>query len=411
MVLHVLNVFTPDLTPKFVDRTGPMTEKVTGNLFNQIIWLGLAGLAAVPVLFMPNRLIKIVMTAWPLLLIAGLALASVLWASHPDTAFRRVVQFFVVIFTIASAAAYSRNPRWFVKIVYYGFLVALPLNMATIPTANAYSEHGFFSGIFAQKNGLGAAAAIALLVGWTVRGWMTRASQKWLNLAFLGGWALMLAMSVSKTSIILAIGVPILFYVIRFMSRSMRIPIFASIVLFLMLSGAILGAVVYGASYPFPKVVETIAGDVTFTGRTELWGIVLGYIEQKPLLGYGYGSFWQIGIDSPNLKMRDGWLQGVNQAHNGYLDVIALLGVAGLLLVALLLGWFGMAVQRVRSYDIRLFRLLWWFVLFVLIHNLFESTFIRAYSTVWIVLLIAVFLVARTMIDPNTKQSPRPVLS
>ena len=67
----------------------------------------------------------------------------------------------------------------------------------------------------------------------------------------------------------------------------------------------------------------------TLSGRAFIWPAVGHYIAQRPLLGYGYESFWnpgQIDIISDQL----GW--GLREAHNGYLDVLLSTGIVGLIL-------------------------------------------------------------------------------
>src|SRR3546814_18695414 len=62
---------------------------------------------------------------------------------------------------------------------------------------------------------------------------------------------------------------------------------------------------------------------------------MLYQIEQHFWTGVGYGSFWAIGADSPNLHYNVDLVTAVGQAHNGYLDVAATIGMVGLGLVAL----------------------------------------------------------------------------
>src|SRR3546814_8024133 len=57
---------------------------------------------------------------------------------------------------------------------------------------------------------------------------------------------------------------------------------------------------------------------------------MLYQIEQHFWTGVGYGSFWAIGADSPNLHYNVDLVTAVGQAHNGYLDVAATIGMVGL---------------------------------------------------------------------------------
>jgi exopolysaccharide production protein ExoQ len=77
------------------------------------------------------------------------------------------------------------------------------------------------------------------------------------------------------------------------------------------------------------QLAGTVGRDPTLTDRTKIWGILLG-MHTNPLLGTGYESFWL----GPRLKEVWRSFPGLNEAHNGYLDVYLNLGVIGLVLFA-----------------------------------------------------------------------------
>lgn len=74
------------------------------------------------------------------------------------------------------------------------------------------------------------------------------------------------------------------------------------------------------------------------SGRTEIWAAVIG-AAGNPLIGTGFESFWI----SPNVqkvwRSLSGWWdpKGLNEAHNGYLEVYLNLGWIGVCLIALIL--------------------------------------------------------------------------
>ncbi|MCI2238419.1 O-antigen ligase family protein [Paenibacillus sp. TRM 82003] len=82
-----------------------------------------------------------------------------------------------------------------------------------------------------------------------------------------------------------------------------------------------------------------IGEDATLTGRTDIWRQSLQALSQRPLLGHGYGAFWDEDAGAPAADLIRARLQWpVPNAHNGLLDVGLDLGVAGALLVLLLLA-------------------------------------------------------------------------
>jgi O-antigen ligase len=75
-------------------------------------------------------------------------------------------------------------------------------------------------------------------------------------------------------------------------------------------------------------------GDLTFTQRTPIWADVARSIADQPWLGYGFGSFWDVGATLNPLKYAP-WdafymdAQVINTAHNGYLDQLLQTGIVG----------------------------------------------------------------------------------
>ena len=92
--------------------------------------------------------------------------------------------------------------------------------------------------------------------------------------------------------------------------------------------------------------------DSTLTGRTEIWTHVL-WVAGNPLLGTGFESFW-LGDRLANV-----WsiMPGIQEAHNGYLEVylnlgwigVTLLAVIGLISTVSLLMWYLEPPARIQS--------------------------------------------------------------
>jgi exopolysaccharide production protein ExoQ len=70
----------------------------------------------------------------------------------------------------------------------------------------------------------------------------------------------------------------------------------------------------------------------TASGRTDLWQKVWPQVSKELWLGYGAGAFWSprtIGL------LADHW--AATSAHNGYLDIVAELGIVGLAINVMLI--------------------------------------------------------------------------
>ena len=78
---------------------------------------------------------------------------------------------------------------------------------------------------------------------------------------------------------------------------------------------------------------EGTAGSLS--NRLPLWRECLDYMAERPLLGYGYESFWT-PQRAYTIARGQGWV--AEHSHNGYLEMALSLGVVGLAVFALVLG-------------------------------------------------------------------------
>src|SRR5207245_3205821 len=124
--------------------------------------------------------------------------------------------------------------------------------------------------------------------------------------------------------------------------------------------------------------IATMLGkDSTLSGRVDLWMILPSYIAQRPWFGHGFGAFWvQDSVNVFQIWSTVGWEPP--HAHNGWLDVLLDLGIAGLTLIVVQMGLITIngirAVVAGRHPDAQ-----YVFVVtaLILIHNLAESSLVR----------------------------------
>jgi O-antigen ligase len=69
------------------------------------------------------------------------------------------------------------------------------------------------------------------------------------------------------------------------------------------------------------------------TGRLAIWRPMIQFYLDHPLLGSGYGAYWDASAGLvDNHVLNSGMWKNIDQAHNGYLDVLVQLGLPGLAL-------------------------------------------------------------------------------
>ena len=247
-------------------------------------------------------------------------------------------------------------------------------------------------GVTTHKNPLGQLAMVsALSFGWCLayaRQQGRRLLGQWVILFYLGMTLYLFnagGHSRSATSAFctaLAAGLFLLFGFMRdrpqMVVRRIMLGIAALAILSLTLDffGTSLQAVVAGAQ----------GKDANLTGRTWLWADVVRIgMTEHPVLGSGYGAFWVPSIYaklSPEVDNRPA------EAHNGYLETFANLGIVGLLLLLwIIFSSLGSATKTIQA-DFEYGRLRLVMLFMVIVLNYSEAAFPRGTHLWWYGFLI-----------------------
>jgi O-antigen ligase len=132
--------------------------------------------------------------------------------------------------------------------------------------------------------------------------------------------------------------------------------------------------------------LENLGRNATLTGRTDIWRILLD-VPVNPVVGTGFESFWL------GKRMDYLWsfqiVNGLNEAHNGYLEMYLNLGWGG---VALLFTLFWAGYQNVLRLLVRdpaAGRLRLGYFLIAIVYDFTEAG-IRTSDLIWIALLFVV---------------------
>jgi O-antigen ligase len=135
-------------------------------------------------------------------------------------------------------------------------------------------------------------------------------------------------------------------------------------------------------------ILSVFVSDVSFTGRDVIWDFILEQYRSQWALGFGYGSFWGVGLDAPNLKADYNFIRVLTQAHNGYFDVLLAVGPIGLAMLLLFLLQITVLIGEVRRPNPQLYGFALFVFLFTVIHNLTDSNLVRGVSCLWIMLVV-----------------------
>ena len=207
---------------------------------------------------------------------------------------------------------------------------------------------------------------------------------QWLRFLFVGIASVLLFLAHSATSLVtcaLMVAVMPLWRLARLESKQ-RVPVYILGVLVLLPSAYLIG-------HNAPLLLHLLGRDPTFTGRTQVWAMVLTAIRKHPYLGYGYDSFWTgLKGESLDILLGTGWL--VPTAHDGYLDLGLSLGLLGLCVFAFVLAQsFWRAINYIREEP---GGLAFWpvtFLTFFALHNITESDLLTR-STLSFLMFVAI---------------------
>lgn len=323
--------------------------------------------------------------------------ASLMWSDYPDVALKRWIKslgdLVMVLIVLTDRDRIAAIKRVLARV---GFLL-IPLSVLTIKYYPAlaryydtYEGTQRFSGIAQDKNMLGIICLIFGLAAWWRLLQELRGSRNLAKLAaqgsvlFMAFWLFHKANSMTSLSCFaLAAGL----IVVAGFSRVGR----KRAVVHLLVLAAVL--VCFSTLFVDRSggVLTAMGRNPTLTGRTEIWKLV-PQVSGNPLVGTGFESFW-LGDRLEKLwTMDNGLLKGINEAHNGYLEMYLNLGWIGVgLLAILILGGYRNVMTALRR-DRQAGSLQLAYFTVAVIYSFTEAGF-RMLNPVWIMFLFAIMAV------------------
>lgn len=361
----------------------------SSNAVNQTFWLLLF---TVSLLAAGMRRTPLMREAWallPLLVYLAWSTATIPWAAERHIAMRRLILQFCIVGSIWLPIAMMDSAERVRALVLCVFAAVVLANAASAILVRP-TELGF-AGLFGQKNGLGAMAAMAFIAFSSgiaaPRRW--ERTLCWLSIVLT---AFLLVASQSKTSIILAGVVPLLASAIMFASRGLRLKpgTVVSAVLVVACACAV-SALAGGVRYQ--HVLDVLFNGDTFTGRTDIWDFAWSEFLTRPVAGFGFNGFWGTGGGSAATFADNTFFMNILQAHNGYLDILLETGAVGFaIFVSFVAATIGNCRRIVHMKGGVFFLSL---ALFFILHNFFESSAFRRFEPAWVVFLVVAVTVAR----------------
>jgi exopolysaccharide production protein ExoQ len=359
------------------------------NVLTALISLGVITLAR-----RRERVGAILRVNWPIVAYFGYCAVSIAWSDYPLVAAKR---WFRGVGDLVMILVILTDPRgWldaFKRITTRVACLLLPLSILFIryypELGRAYGKDGslYWTGVATGKNGLG---MLCLMFGlpsvWHVLVASRREDRRvrWLvahgTIILMACWLVWI--SDSKTSLACFAMTGGLMAVMTFSTLARKPAILHSIVV-VMLSVAF--SVLYLGTGQ--GVLESMGRDSTLTGRTDIWSVALQF-AQNQWFGAGYESFW-LGERLESISRAVG--TGLNQAHNGYIEIYLNLGWIGIgfLGIILVTGYRNVVAGYWMDPNGGKLRLA--YLIIAIVYNFTEGMF-KMMSTVWIFLLLSIMV-------------------
>jgi exopolysaccharide production protein ExoQ len=312
--------------PLFADPLNPDASDVL-----RLIWLPVYAVTLIMVLFRPGAFTSVLTGNLLILALVSLTAISVIWSVSPDTTIRRS---FALIMTTMFGFWLASRWSWRELILLIAatsvlFVIGSTFMALAIPALGIDNavHVGAWKGLWWEKNTMGAMMAWAAVSCYAAIIVDKKRALIWLGFA---AWATALVLlSTSKTALLSwsigtggAIGIALC-------RRGFG---FATLMLFLLITGA---STVTLVLFIAPvEALEALGRDATLTGRTDIWGVLIGQVAAEPWTGYGYRAFW-VNDFGPVFWVRQETVWEVPTAHNGWIETALAIGLPGVGLMAL----------------------------------------------------------------------------
>jgi exopolysaccharide production protein ExoQ len=337
--------------------------------------------ALIPVVLRLRSLMRASFAFLPLVPYVTIAVASISWSENAELSLRRVISLLVTsLFGLYFAVRFPQRTQ--VRMLLTASSILAVATILLVWIAPQYStDHnthvGAWQGVFGGKN----ACAMVMVIGlaaaliYQPTSLVTR-MWKYVSLSL---FAVIILNADSGGAYVLMFLMLILVQPLRYLARCET----RTRALFCWLL-AVLFALAGFIAMPFiPQILKVLNRDPTLTGRTALWAQVWQSIIQRPMLGFGYGAFWD-GLSGPSARIVLSLHWNAPHAHNGFLDIWLCLGWLGLAAFCLVLVQCVWRIwQVIRSHEMHLNLWLISSLVLIVLYNIDESVLISTPSLMW----------------------------
>lgn len=360
------------------NRNSDPTEKNPTKLAAQI---GIYLVTAILILHSRGKYLELARRHKLLWALLALAVFSALWSDVPGFTLRRSL----VLMASTSVGVYLGvrfTMREIIRMICIAGGIAAIASLLMVWLRPDFgisggATDGAWQGIFGQKNTLGIVMSLASVT------FVVAALQE-NRRRYVAGAVVCFSLVVLSRDASATLLTPLLVGLIPVFNYGRKHPLGATLSLFTA-AGAISAAFYFLAVGDLHRILLFMDKDTSLSGRTEIWSLVWQQFLAHPWLGHGYSAFW---LGANGRQSADIWASlhwPVPHSHNGFLDILADLGLAGLCLF--FIGFASCCRQALRCARLSrsllgVFPLI--YLSLMIVFNLSEGSILRQENLLWV---------------------------
>lgn len=374
-----------------IDSLGLVLPEIVITLIRFFVW----GTSSILVCVFWKRTLGTIVQNMPLCVLTALAVMSFIWSEFPSYTLSNTKE--VLMMTSFGLYFGTRfNLKEQVQLVASTLLiggilstiVAIGFPTIGVHVAASQGHLGAWKGLYGHKNTLGSMMVLSAVTFFALP---KEASifYKWAGFIFS---IILMLLSTSKTALAISVLLTLIMVFYQKFRWQGRISIF-----FIDIGVLVLGCVSVLVATYWVELLTGLGRNPTLTGRTQIWGVALTRIIERPLFGYGRGAFW--APKSP-YALEAGQAMGTTwippHAHNGLIDLALDVGSIGVILF-LIIYFASFARALKRAYAPKNPEELWplAYLIFLAMNNLTESLLLRLSNLYWVLFITVVFAMSK----------------
>jgi exopolysaccharide production protein ExoQ len=386
-----------------------------GSAMSRLLWLGL--LAAPAAIIAWRTALTWLMLRWVnlgLLAFCALAIFSATWSDAPGVTIRRFIRVAAVLLCALSFVVLGWDARRFQRVLLPALTLLLGGSLLfglLRPQLGIHQETSpellhAWRGLTNNKNSLGDCASMGVIL-W-LHAWLSRESGRWKALAGIAIAGACLLLSRSSTALMVTVmvsGLLLLLCRAPLRWRPALPPLIVTGLLITVFYSLVVLKLVPGLDFLLKPVMLLTGKNMTFTGRTDIWAIVVDHARMHFWLGTGYGAYWIGPLPwAPVYRVVALLNFYPGSAHSGYLEIFNDLGLAGL---ACLLGFMALFMRdalRLLRFDHAQGALMIALFAQQVMGNLSETHWFSVLSSDFVIMSFATLCLARQLLDQQLRR-------